>query len=466
MRDIVRPHTYREKFIGIRLEIMADHPIAPTFIDVDTPEAPPTQAVIAPPAWTTAPAQETAKPVERQKRFVATLDPYLLVVITGLLAIGLMMVYSTTFDWSYQTYGSDLVIFFQHVRNMIIGGVIMTLLIFIDYRVWKRFAIWILLVVISMLIAVLIFGDDTFGARRALINGSFQPGEAAELVIVIYMAAWLGSRRTQIRSITYGLIPFAMLVGIVGGLVMLQPDLSTAAIIFITSGIMFFLAGADMKQLAVAGILAGVIGFVVARLGLLPSYAEDRVSSFLSGVNNLTQAHYQVQQAIIAFLNGGWTGVGLGEGRQKFGFLPAPHTDSIFAVIGEELGVIGATVVVLLYVAFVIRGFQVSRRAADPFGALLAAGLTVWVVSKALLNIAVMTAVVPPTGAVLPFISFGGSSLVVLMAGTGLLLSVARVRMRLNNAPDRKSVIANYDRSERGERVRSINKRSASKRVS
>jgi cell division protein FtsW len=433
---------------------MADQPIAPTFIDVDTSETQtPLNPVIAPPMWTAASTPET-RPAERQKRLVATLDLPLLVVVTGLLAIGLMMVYSTTFDWSYQSYGSDLVIFFQHVRNLIIGSVIMVLLIFIDYRVWKRFAIWMLLVVISMLIAVLIFGDDTFGARRALINGSFQPGEAAELVIVIYMAAWLGSRRTQIRSITYGLIPFAMLVGIVGGLVMLQPDLSTAAMIFIASGIMFFLAGADIKQLGVAGVLAGVMGFVVARLGLLPSYAEDRVSSFLSGLNNLTQAHYQVQQAVIAFLNGGWTGVGLGEGRQKFGFLPAPHTDSIFAVIGEELGVIGATVVVLLYVAFVIRGFQISRRAIDPFGALLASGMTVWVVSKALLNIAVMTAVVPPTGAVLPFISFGGSSLVVLMAGTGLLLSVARVRTRLDNAPERRNAVANYDSGGRNRRPR------------
>lgn len=429
---------------------MADQPIAPTFIEPPETQAP-LNTVIAPPVWTSAP--ET-RPAERQKRFTATLDPYLLSVVTGLMAIGLMMVYSTTFDWSYQTYGSDLTIFFQHVRNVIIGGVIMVLLIFIDYRIWKRFAIWMLLVAISMLVAVLIFGDDTFGARRALINGSFQPGEAAELVIVIYMAAWLGSRRTQIRSITYGLIPFAMLVGIVGGLVMLQPDLSTAAIIFITSGIMFFLAGADMKQLAGAGILAGVIGFIVAQLGLLPSYAEARVSSFLSGVSNLTQAHYQVQQAVIAFLNGGWTGVGLGEGRQKFGFLPAPHTDSIFAVIGEELGVIGATVVVLLYVAFVIRGFQVSRRAGDPFGALLGAGLTVWVVSKALLNIAVMTAVVPPTGAVLPFISFGGSSLVTLMAGAGLLLSVARVRLRLNNTPERRNAVANYDSGGRNRRSR------------
>lgn len=440
----------KQKVCGHGVNCMADQPIAPpTFVEPDEPIR--SRAAVALPDMAEASAPKI-KIGEQRRRLVATLDLYLLIVVAGLLAIGLMMVYSTTFDWSYQTYGSDSVIFLQHVRNLVIGVVIMTLLIFIDYRIWRRFAVWLLLIVIGMLVAVLIFGDDTFGARRALINGSFQPGEAAELVIVIYMAAWLSSRRTKIRSITYGLIPFTVLVGIVGGLVMIQPDLSTAAVIVIVSGIMFYLAGADMKQIAIAGILVGAIGWVVSQLGLLPSYAADRVDSYLSGVANLTQAHYQVQQAVIAFLNGGWTGVGLGEGRQKFGFLPAPHTDSIFAVIGEELGVIGATVVVLLYVAFVIRGFQASRRAIDSFGALLTAGLTLWVVLKALLNIAVMTALVPPTGAPLPFISFGGSSLVTLLAGTGLLLSVARARR--NSTPERSSVIANYDSGGRNGRSR------------
>lgn len=425
---------------------MADQPMTPRFIEVDEIDssAAPLNAVIAPPMPArTPPSTAEARPAERPRRFTATLDPYLLIVVSALLAIGLMMVYSSTFDWSYQTFGSESYIFLQHAQNVVIGGVIMLLLAFIDYRVWRRFAVWLLLVAIALLIAVLLFGDDTFGARRALISGRFQPGEAAELVIVIYMAAWLSSRRTKIRSVTYGLIPFATLVGIVGGLVMLQPDLSTAAIIFISAGLMFFLAGADTIQLSVAGVVAGGIGYIMSqRL----SYAQDRVSSFISGVTDLTQANYHVQQAVIAFLNGSWTGVGLGQGRQKFGFLPAPHTDSIFAVIGEELGVIGASVVVLLYVVLVIRGFQIARRSVDPFGALLCAGLTIWIVTKALLNIAVMTALVPSTGAPLPFISFGGSSLVVVLAGVGLLMSVVRVRIRLNSAPDWRKVGANYDR--------------------
>jgi cell division protein FtsW len=287
-----------------------------------------------------------------------------------------------------------------------------------------------------------------------LINGSLQPGEAAELVIVIYMAAWLSSRRTKIRSIAYGLIPFAMLVGIVGGLVMLQPDLSTAAIIFVSSGVMFFLAGADTRQLVVGGVLAVIVCWGITQFGLLPSYAEDRVSTYVAGVTDLTQANYHVQQAVIAFMNGGWTGRGLGNGLQKFGFLPAPHTDSIFAVIGEELGVIGAVVVVVLYVALVVRGLQIARRAPDAFGSLMAAGLTIWIVSKALLNIAVMTAVVPSTGVPLPFISYGGSSLLVLMAGTGLLLSVSRVSARQQSAPERRNAVADHDSSRRDRRSR------------
>lgn len=391
-------------------------------------------------------AQAPAAAGERQRRFVVALDPYLLIVVGGLLAIGAMMVYSTTFDWSYQSFGSESYIFMQHLRNLGIGVVVLVLLAFIDYRVWKRFAVWLLLAVIALLIAVLLFGDDAFGARRSLVRGSLQPGEAAELVIVIYMAAWLSSKRTRVRSLLYGLLPFAVLVSIVGGLVMLQPDLSSAAMIFAVSGIMFFLAGGDLLQLGVAGGAAVGFGWVLAQR---ISYAQGRLTTFIDSLSDLTQAHYQVQQAVIAFLNGGWMGVGLGEGRQKFGFLPAPHTDSIFAVIGEELGIIGAGFVVLLYVALAVRGFQTSRRAPDTFGALLAAGVTVWIVSKALLNIAVMTALVPPTGAVLPFISFGGSSLVVLMAGAGLLLSVGRVRARQMKMPERRNVIAPYDRGGR-----------------
>ncbi len=426
---------------------MADQPLDMPVFDDPPPVAAPRPVRATP--RTTPRALTTEAPAAAERRgLLATIDPYLSIVVGVLLAIGLMMVYSTTFDWSYQEWGSETAVFMQHARNAGVGLAVMLLMILIDYRLWRRISVLLLLMTIGALIGVLIFGDNRFGARRALINGSFQPGELAELVIVIYMAAWLSSRRTQIKSLTYGLIPFAVLVGIVSGLVLLQPDISTAATIMVVAAIMFFLAGADLTQMAVAGVLVGVVGLMwVMNFG--PDYAQGRLDSYISGVGDVTQADYHVQQAIIAFNNGGLTGMGLGQGRQKFGYLPAPHTDSIFAVIGEELGLVGASLVVALYIAFVIRGLMIARRATDNFGALLAAGITIWVAIKALLNIAVMTAMVPPTGAPLPFISFGGSSLVVLLAGTGLMLSVARVRARQTvpkrPLPERSSFVANHD---------------------
>lgn len=418
---------------------MTDRSAPPTFVDDETPVRQPVRTQVMGPAIVAAPPR--SRPAENRRSLAALFDPYLVVVVSVLLAIGAMMVYSSTFDWSYQSFDSETFIVGRHLRNMGVGALLLVILTLVDYRLWRRFAVWMLLVTIGLLVAVLLFGDDTFGARRALIQGSLQPGEAAELIIIVYMAAWLSSRRTKVRSVAYGLIPFAVLVGLVGGLVMLQPDLSTAATIFLVSGLMFFLAGADGKQLVAGFGLALAAGFLVLQLGLLPNYAGNRWTTFVTGIRDLTQANYHVQQAVIAFLNGGWTGVGLGNGRQKFGFLPAPHTDSIFAVIGEELGVIGAAVVVLLYAAFAVRGFQIARRSADPFGALLAAGLTIWVVSKALLNIAVMTAVVPSTGVPLPFVSYGGSSLVVLMAGAGLLLNVGRAVARQQQNPERRKAV-------------------------
>lgn len=402
---------------------------------------------------------------ERRRTFLSTLDLPVTVVTILLAAIGCLMVYSTTFDWSFSDYGSDTVIFMQHVRNLGIGLAVLIPLFVIDYRIWKRFAVPILLVTIGSLIAVLLFGDGKWGAQRSFFNGSYQPGEMAELTIVIYMAAWLSSKRTKVRSITFGLLPFAILLGIIGTLVLLQPDLSTAATIAVTAGLMFYLAGANVTHLLAALTLMGVSGWVISqRL----SYAQDRVSTYIAGLTDLTQTNYHAQQAIIAFQNGGWTGVGLGQGRQKFpGLLPTPHTDSIFAIIGEELGVLGAMFVILLFVLLVIRGLRIASHARDAFGSLLAAGVTLWIITKAWMNIAVMLNLLPSTGVALPLISFGGSSLVTVMAGVGLLLSVARFSA-LHHTPEGRNKSARYDRGwgNRWSRVSSLSRNGSAARPS
>jgi len=377
---------------------------------------------------------------ERKLTFWNTLDKPMLIITGMLLALGLMMVYSSTFDWSLSEFGSETRVLFSHIQNVVIGIVAMIIFSRVNLRFIRRIALIVMLMAISFLIAVLIFGDDTFGARRALINGRFQPSEFAELAIIIYMAAWMGSKNVRVRSFTYGLLPFLVLVGIVTGLVVIQPDLSTAVTIFITSGIMFFLAGANMRQV---GIVLGTL--FLAGMLILPffPYAKTRIDAYMAGITDPTQASWHTQQALIAIYYGGWTGLGLGTGQSKFQGLPAPHTDSIFAVIGEEFGVIGAVVVIGVYLVFCIRGFQIARRATDAFSGLIASGVTIWVTSKAVLNIAVMTNLVPATGLPLPLISFGGSSLVVILAGIGLLLAVQRQTIIKENSPERRNARAN-----------------------
>lgn len=427
---------------------MTDQPLPPQFIDE------PAEPIVRPlrparSATTTMPApQVTTRPNDRAVSFWGTLDKPLMIIVGVLLSIGLIMVYSTTFYWSDSLLGGPTVKVMEQARNVAIGIAAAVAVVIFDYRRIRRLAVVILLVSVASLVGVLLLGDTVFNARRSLIAGRFQPGEFAELAIIIYMAAWLGSKNARVRSLTYGLIPYAVLVGIVCGLVMLQPDLSTAMVIFVVCGALFFLAGADLVQITAAAALALGAGVFAVVSGLVPNYAEGRIESFTASLTSISNAHLHTFQAYIAFVNGGWTGRGLGESLQKFNnALPAPHTDSIFAVIGEELGIIGAGVVVLLFVILVTRGFQIAQRAGDPFGALLSAGITIWIISKALLNIAVMLSLVPPTGVVLPFISFGGSSLVTLMIGVGLLLSVQRNTVLRLNAPERRVSSASFDRS-------------------
>lgn len=380
---------------------------------------------------------------EAKKGFWATLDKPLLLIVGVLLAVGAMMVYSTTFDWSLQSRGSNTAIFVQdHLRNVALGFLAMAFFAVVDYRFWRRFAPWLLLFTVGALVAVLLFGDNTFGARRSLIGGRFQPGELAEFTMVVYLSSWLGAKNSRPDTL-WGLVSFGILVTLITMPILLQPDLSSGVIIGLTAVMMFFLAGARLWHLIVAFVVASIIaGLFVA---IFP-YAQQRVTSYFDGLNDPTRANYHTQQAIIAFVNGGWFGRGLGQGEQKFGYLPAPHTDSIFAVIGEELGVVGATVVVFFFIALIMRGFQIARNAVDPFGSLLAIGFTLWVAIQSLLNIAVMTAVIPSSGLPLPFISYGGSSLLVLMIGVGLILSVQRVSAQ-SGTTKRRQYGASYGRS-------------------
>ena len=376
---------------------------------------------------------------ERRRVYAAGFDLYLMLVIGVLCAIGLLMVYSASIDVSYQVTGkadSTTYFFVRQLRSMAIGLIMLAFLARIDYHIWRRLAVPMMFGVIALLAMVLRFGDTRFEAQRSLIQGSLQPGELAKFTVVIYMAAWLASKRSRIRNITYGILPFSVLVGTVAFLIVLQPDISTSASILATALSMFFIAGADLFQMLLIG---GAMGFAGYQLVTRLAYAQERLDNYFRAVDDLTQASDHVQQAVTAFINGGLTGVGLGQGELKFANnLPFPHTDSIFAVIGEELGLLGSFGVIALYVFLVYRGFTIARYAPDALGGLLAAGVTCWLAYDALLNIAVMTALIPPTGVPLPFISFGGSSLVAALAGIGLMLNVSRA-ISVSALPKRRS---------------------------
>lgn len=350
---------------------------------------------------------------------------YPLLVIAGTLTIvGLMMVYSATFVLGYAAYGDSAYFLVRQGIWAILGLLAMAALARIEYHRWRRISVLFMAFTLLLLGAVLVVGKDTFGSQRWLLNGSIQPSELCKLTLILYIADWLSSKGERIRQISYGLIPFAVLVGLVTGLIMLQPDFSTAVLIAVTAATMFFLGGGEFWQLLSSGLLGALtLVFLVVQ----SPYRMQRIVTFMQNpLDGTTGADYQVREILIALGSGGITGLGLGASRQKFGYIPASHTDGIFAILGEELGLIGCLLVIGLFVALAYRGFKISLEAPDAFGTLLASGLTCSLIFQVLLSLAVVTALVPFTGTPLPFISFGGSSLVVSLASVGLLLSVSR----------------------------------------
>lgn len=349
-------------------------------------------------------------------------DYVLILAVAALVLLGLLMVFSTTLDWGYARFGDPLRFLKRQLLWLVLGVGVATVLARTDYHRWQTLAVPILGLTLVLLVLVLVFGEETMGARRSFLSGSIQPGELAKLAVVIYAAAWSTSKGEQIRDVNYGLIPFATWMGIVAGLVALQPDLSTVAILILGGLSVFFLAGAHLGQLFATTVLGGM---VFSGLILAYPHARSRLEAFVVGLKDPTNLPYHPQQALYALANGGLIGTRLGEGRMKF-YLPASHTDAIFAVLGEELGLVGCLLVIGLFAVLAWRGYRIAVRAQDAFGSLLACGLTSLLVSQAVLNIGVIASLLPFTGTNLPFISLGGSSLAVSLAAVGLLLSVGR----------------------------------------
>jgi cell division protein FtsW len=370
----------------------------------------------------------------RKRAFGLPMDALLLVVVGALLAFGLMMVYSSTFDWSYRQSGDPSTIFLRQLQWLAVGVVAMFVAARMRYHWWRRLAVPLMIVTLGALFLVLVFGSRTFNAVRSFFSGSVQPSELAKFVLILYLAVWLDSKGDQIQEMGYGIVPFGVIVGVVAGLILLQPDLSAAATVVLVAALMFFISGADLVQMGVVMLIGAVSAFGVIQVS---DTGRQRLADYLAGLQDLTQASWHVKQAAIAFVNGGVFGRGLGESHQKFGFLPTPHTDSIFAIVGEELGLVGCLFVVLLFALLIWRGFRISAQAKDSLGALLAAGIVCWVGLEALINVAVMVGAMPFAGNALPFISYGGSNLVMTLTAMGVLLSISR--RDIDDVPARKT---------------------------
>lgn len=350
-------------------------------------------------------------------------DYWMLLAAAGLVVIGMLMVYSTTFDLGEQVYDQATYYFRRQAIALGIGLAFILGFMQFDYHILRRFSVLIMSGTLLLLIVVLLFGQSNFGATRGLVNNSYQPSELAKLASILYISHWLSSKGDRIKDVTYGLLPFGVITGVVCFLIVQQPDVSTAGLIAIVSLTIFFIAGAELKQMAIAGVAGGTVFLILMRT--LP-HVQARIRAWQEVLRDPEQAIWQVRQALIALGSGGYAGVGLGNSTQKFGPLPAAHTDGVFAILGEEMGLVGSLLVLGLFAMLIWRGLQTATRARDSYGFLLALGITCWLGYQALINIAVVTAVIPFTGIPLPFLSYGGTSLVFSLAGVGILLNISR----------------------------------------
>lgn len=354
-------------------------------------------------------------------------DYVIFFAIIALLGIGVVMVYSSSAISAYVNFDDSYYFLKRQLIWASLGIVSMLFTMNIDYHVWRKLAKPILLATLVLLGLVLVpgLGRVVNGARRWLGFGSLylQPSEIAKLSMVLYCATSLARSQDKINSFMKGVVPNLAVLMLVFGLILKEPDLGTALAIGATVFILLFSAGAKVTHLASLG-LTGVAGVVVAIL--VEPYRLKRLIAFSDPWADPLNTGYHIIQSLYAIGSGGLFGVGLGRSREKFLYLPEPHTDFIFAILGEELGLIGTLAVILLFFLFAWRGYKVAISAPDVYGSLLAAGLTTMITIQALMNIAVVTASMPVTGIPLPFLSFGGSALIFTLSGVGILLNISR----------------------------------------
>lgn len=348
-------------------------------------------------------------------------DFWLFASVSILATFGLLMIYDASSVSAFGDFGDKFYYLKEQSKWLVLGLLSLGFFTFFDYRKLYFISPIILLLSIAFLAMVFIpgLGVTAYGASRWLDFRFFllQPSELAKLTLTIYLAAWFSEREKG------RLLAFLLLTGLLLALIFLQPDMGTAVVLAAVALILYFLSGAPLWHFAAILPAAAISGFVLIRTS---PYRFQRLLSFLNPDFDPLGASYHLRQILIALGSGGLWGLGIGQSRQKYAYLPESTTDSIFAIIGEEVGFIGTTMLVLFFLFFIWRGFKIAQAAPDRFGQLLAAGITSWFGIQIFVNLSAMLAIIPLTGVPLPFISYGGSSLIVAMSGVGILLNISR----------------------------------------
>ncbi len=362
---------------------------------------------------------------DRRFSLFGAYDATLLVVVLVLLIIGLLAVYSATV-WLAASNGNPAYWFRKQLLWAALGVPVMLTVSRIPYTLWRRLAVPMLVGTLLMLFVVLLM-PAIFGSRRFLLGRSVQPSEVAKFALVVYASTWLASRRDRLNDVGYGLIPFSAILGLVGGMVALQPDIGTAFLLVSVGMVLFFIAGAELRQLLVTVAVGGV---TFAALIAASAHAQQRIEELLVVWNNPDAERWsQLTQALRVMRMGGVWGQGPGALDM---YVPAIHHDFILAAVGHAFGLVGVSTVLVLFGILAYRGYVIAGHAPDPFAQLMAAGMTTWLILQALVNMGVAVAVLPPTGITLPFVSYGGSSLLVSLAAAGVLLNISQyVPMRM-----------------------------------
>lgn len=350
--------------------------------------------------------------------------PILLTTII-LIAFGIVMVFSASYYYSAQRWGDSLYFFKRQCMWAVVGLISMIVVSKIDYWKLQKYSRLFLIVSILLLVLVLVFGVSRGGATRWLNFGGFslQPSEIAKFAIIFFIADTIARDKNRIKYFFKGMLPILIVVGIIFVLILLQPNLSTAGSVLILTLIMLYVGGARLPYL---GGLIGLGAAGAALLVIIEPYRFRRFTAFVDPWADSLDTGWQLIQSLYSLGSGGLFGLGLGSSRQKLLYLPYPETDFIFAIIGEELGFLGAIFLILLFLTLIWRGIQVAINAPDMFGSLLAAGIISMIAIQVVINIAVVTASMPPTGLPLPFISYGGSSLAIFMTSIGVLLNISK----------------------------------------